>query len=148
MIWNEYPQVSIRVLPLSLWTGSLEDPLDDAGNPIERNGENFMSPKQANPASIHDLPGPAALRAYFFPRQRITITELSRILGLSRDRIYKRIHAGRLNLRILRDEANRPVILLEDVISYLFPDLPPNPAFSEPSVPVRRRPGRPRKPAN
>lgn len=106
-----------------------------------------MNSKPANTSSIHDLPGPAALRAYFFPRQRITITELSRILGLSRDRIYKRIHAGRLNLRILRDEADRPIILLEDVISYLFPDLPQNPSFSEPSTPVKKRPGRPRKPA-
>ncbi len=61
---------------------------------------------------------------------------------MSRDRVYKRIRSGRLHLRIGRDEANRPIILLEDVISYLFQTniLPP----SIPSLVEKRKPGRPR----
>lgn len=80
-----------------------------------------------------ELSGPALLRKAFFPRQCLTITDLSKILGVSRDRIYKRIQAGRLNLRVYRDEANRPLVLLEDLISYLYssaesshPDTPPD----------------------
>ena len=80
-----------------------------------------------------EFSGPALLRKAFFPRQWLTITDISKILGVSRDRVYKRIQAGRLNLRVYRDEANRPLVLLEDLISYLYP---PN---TPPSVPKGRK---------
>ena len=96
-----------------------------------------------------ELSGPALLRKAFYPRQRLTITELSAIIGLSRDRLYKRIVAGKLNLKVQKNECGLPFVLLEDVIQYLYPNHVPSlsPALSpDPGpAPVKRRPGRPRK---
>lgn len=87
-----------------------------------------------------ELSGPALLRKAFFPRQCLTITDLSKVLGLSRDRIYKRFHKGQLNLRIRRDDSGRPLVVLDDLIAYLYPpQTDPNPE------PIKRKPGRPRK---
>ena len=94
-----------------------------------------------------DLPGPALLRKTFHPRQRLTITELSQVIGLSRDRIYKRIRAGKLDLRVQRNECGTPFVLLEDVIQYLYPSssLSPSCHPDQPENKPRRGPGRPRK---
>jgi hypothetical protein len=94
-----------------------------------------------------DLPGPALLRKTFHPRQRLTITELSQVIGLSRDRIYKRIRAGKFDLCVRRNECGTPFVLLEDVIQYLYPSASLSPACHPDPVPapVKRRPGRPRK---
>ena len=96
-----------------------------------------------------DLPGPALLRKTFHPRQRLSITELSQVVGLSRDRIYKRIRAGKFNLPIQRNECGIPFVLLEDVIQYLYPNHTPSlsPAChpDQPENKPRRGPGRPRK---
>ena len=99
-----------------------------------------------------DLPGPALLRKTFHPRQRLTITELSQVIGLSRDRIYKRIRAGKFDLCVKRNECGTPFAALEDVIKYLFPDhVPSSPSVSpalspdQPEIKPRRGPGRPRK---
>ena len=95
-----------------------------------------------------ELSGPALLRKTFHPRQRLSITELSQVVGLSRDRIYKRIRAGKFNLPIQRNECGIPFAALEDVIKYLFPDhVPSSPSVPPDPVPapVKRRPGRPRK---
>ena len=69
-------------------------------------------------AGDFELSGPALLRKAFYPRQRLTITELSAIIGLSRDRLYKRIVAGKLNLNVQKNECGLPFVLLEDVIQY------------------------------
>ena len=99
--------------------------------------------------SDFELSGPALLRKTFYPRQRLTITELSAIVGLSRDRLYKRIVAGKLNLIVQKNECGLPFVLLEDVIQYLYPNHTPSlsPACHPDPVPapVKRRPGRPRK---
>ena len=60
-----------------------------------------------------ELSGPALLRKAFYPRQRLTITELSAIVGLSRDRLYKRVVAGKLNLNVQKNECGLPFVLLE-----------------------------------
>jgi len=91
---------------------------------------------------FYDLSGPAALRKHFFPLIRINITTVARIIGLSRDRIYKRIRAGRLDLRIQYDEARRPFVTIDDLIAYLYPSDPSSPPTQpEPG----RKVGRPRK---
>lgn len=93
---------------------------------------------------FYDLSGPAALRKHFFPLVRINITQVSKIIGLSRDRIYKRIRAGRLDLRIQYDEARRPFVTIDDLISYLYPADPVSPSC-HPDQGQKRGPGRPRK---
>ena len=99
-----------------------------------------------------ELAGPALLRKTFYPRQRLTITELSQVIGLSRDRIYKRIRAGKFDLRVRRNECGTPFVLLDDLIAYLYPDhVPSSPSLSpamspdKPESQPRRGPGRPRK---
>ena len=67
-------------------------------------------------AGDFELSGPALLRKAFYPRQRLTITELSAIVGLSRDRLYKRIVAGKLNLNVQRNECGSPTIAESSVI--------------------------------
>lgn len=91
-----------------------------------------------------ELSGPALLRKTFYPRHRLTITDLSKVLGMSRDRIYKRLHADKLDLKIRQDESKRPFIMLEDLIEYLYPA---NPGLSPSCHPPEKRkgPGRPRK---
>lgn len=99
-----------------------------------------------------ELSGPALLRKTFHPRQRLTVTELSQVIGLSRDRIYKRIRAGKFNLPIQRNECGTPFVTLDDLINYLYPNyVPPSPSLSPAChpdpvpAPVKRGPGRPRK---
>lgn len=99
-----------------------------------------------------ELSGPALLRKTFHPRQRLTITELSQVIGLSRDRIYKRIRTGKFNLRVQKNECGTPFVTVDDLINYLYPNyVPPSPSVSpschpdKPESKPRRGPGRPRK---
>lgn len=92
---------------------------------------------------FYDLSGPAALRKHFFPLVRINVTTVAKIIGLSRDRIYKRIRAGRLDLRIQYDEARRPFVTIDDLISYLYPSSSTTQTQAQPE-PIRKV-GRPRK---
>lgn len=105
-----------------------------------------------SPQDFSEISGPGLLRKAFYPRQRLTITELSQVIGLSRDRIYKRIRAGKFNLRVQKNECGIPFASLEDVIKYLYPDhVPSSPSLSpamspdKPESKPRRGPGRPRK---
>lgn len=87
--------------------------------------------------------GPALIRKFFFPRQRLRISDLPQILGLSRDRLHRRIKSGQLDLRIQKDEAGRPFVRVEDLISYLFPE---EESVTPMSPETPKRPvGRPRK---
>lgn len=101
-----------------------------------------MKIKPVPSSDSFDLAAPNLLRKHFFPRQRLRITEVAPIVGLSRDRLYKRIKANRLNLKIQYDEAGLPFVTVEDLISYLYPAHPSQPSPS--SDPIRKR-GRPRK---
>jgi len=97
-----------------------------------------------------ELSGPALLRKTFFPRHRLTITDLAKVLGLSRDRIYKRMYADKLDLKISYDEAGRPFVVLDDLVEYLYPSSPPSLATA--TTPAHKNnikkpgPSRPRKP--
>ena len=52
-------------------------------------------PRQAfrwtNPPENFRASGPEVLRAYFFPRQVLQIQEAARIIGISREALYKRL---------------------------------------------------------
>ena len=91
------------------------------------------------------LSGAALLRKSFFPRQRLSITELSHVLGMSRDRVYKRINAGLLGVKITKDECGKQFARLDDVISYLYPASDASQNQIECEQLKKRGPGRPRK---
>ncbi len=82
-----------------------------------------------NPPQDFTFSGPEALRAYFFPRQTIQIQEAARIIGVGREALYKRQWRGDESLKIRKRPGNgRQFILLDDLISYLFPSsIPENP---------------------
>lgn len=80
-----------------------------------------------NPPQDFTFSGPEALRAYFFPRQTIQIQEGARILGVGRENMYRADWAGR-GLKLQKRPGGRQYILLDDLISYLFPSsIPENP---------------------
>jgi hypothetical protein len=75
-----------------------------------------------NPPKDFSFPGPEALRAYFFPRQTIQIQEAARVLGIGREAMYRGSAAG---LKFSRRPGGRQFVLLDDLISYLFPSHQP-----------------------
>ncbi|MHB1756936.1 MAG: helix-turn-helix transcriptional regulator [Leptospirillum sp.] len=88
------------------------------------------------------MSGPDALWAYFEPRQVLKLKEASEVLGMSYPHFYRRVQAGTLGLRIRKNEIGERFVLLNDLISYLFP--PTEQAPSSPKT-TKRKPGRPRK---
>jgi hypothetical protein len=94
--------------------------------------------------SIFSLEGPAAVRAQFFPRQRITIIEAGKILGIGYHQIWRLNKAGRLRLRIRTCDADRSYILLDDLIQYLFSSAE-NTVSSHTKKTEKKKLGRPRK---
>nr|EES52025.1 MAG: hypothetical protein UBAL3_94580001a [Leptospirillum ferrodiazotrophum] len=104
-----------------------------------------------NPPQNFNFSGPEALRAYFFPRQTVQIQEAARIIGVGREAIYKRQWRGNTALRLSRRPGSkRQFILLDDLISYLFPPENPLPASSDNAQSdctngvTTKKPGRPR----
>ncbi|MHB8370908.1 MAG: hypothetical protein ACYDBP_14695 [Leptospirales bacterium] len=95
---------------------------------------------------VFNLSGPAAIRQFFFPKQRLKINEVAPFVGLCRPQIYRRAKAGKLDLRIRYDEAGMPFVVLEDLVRYLYPssDAAPLDSPSPPPQPLPKR-GRPRK---
>ena len=73
-----------------------------------------------NPPQDFSFSGPEALRAYFFPRQTVQIQEAARVLGVGRENMYRADWAGR-GLKFQKRPGGRQYILLDDLISYLFP---------------------------
>lgn len=73
-----------------------------------------------NPPQDFHFSGPEALRAYFFPRQTIQIQEAARVLGVGRENMYRADWAAR-GLKFRKRPSGRQFILLDDLISYLFP---------------------------
>lgn len=86
-----------------------------------------------------NLSGPAAIRQLFFPKQRLRITDVAPVIGICRARIYRRMKAGQLDLRIQKDEAGSPFVLLDDLVEYFYPTSPALPP------PAHNGPGRRRK---
>ena len=83
-------------------------------------------PKQAfrwtNSPQKFQHSGPEALRAFFFPRQILQIQEAARIIGICREALYKRQWRGQNSLKISKHPGTgRQFIILEDLISFLFP---------------------------
>lgn len=100
-----------------------------------------------NESQDFSLSGPQALRAFFFPRQTVQIQEAARIMGISREAVYKRIWKGNNTLKISKTGSGRQFILLEDLISYLYPSPSPSvtSSLTTSSSTPSRGPGRPRK---
>ena len=94
---------------------------------------------------IYALPGPSGLRKFYFPRQRLTLAEASRILGISYIQLYRLDRSGTAPIHV-RDDSNGTLryVLLEDLIAYLFPGSGIS-APAHPEIPHKKR-GRPRKP--
>lgn len=88
------------------------------------------------------MTGPEALRSFFFPRQTVQIQEAARILGIGREAFYKRIWKGNNDLKISKTASSRQFILLDDLISYLYPSVT---SLTSPVSQAKRTPGRPRK---
>ena len=93
--------------------------------------EGCVVPKQAfrwtNSPPNFQVSGQEALRAYFFPRQILQIQEAARIIGISREAIYKRQWRGDNSLVLRKFPTGRQYVLLEDLISYLFHSEAPHP---------------------
>lgn len=94
---------------------------------------------------IYTLPGPAALRKYFFPRQRIKLVEAAKILGISYVQLYRLDCASQAPIPIRNEPGRERFVLLEDVIKYLFPESSTLPPLHFITTPKKR--GRPRKPS-
>lgn len=88
------------------------------------------------------LSGPDALRAYFAPRQVLRLKEAALCLNLSYSHFFRRIQAGTLNLKIRENEVGERFVLIDDLISYIFP--PTEQATYSPPI-VKKKLGRPRK---
>ena len=68
-------------------------------------------------------PGAILLAQQFHPRHKLSIPDVSPVLGMSRDGLYKRIRTGKIGLKVRRDELGKQWILLSDLIAYLFPEI-------------------------
>lgn len=99
---------------------------------------------------LFNLSGSSAIRQFFFPKQRLRITDVAPVVGISRGRIYKRMKAGQLDLRIQYDESGLPFVTLDDLVEYLYPS---SPSLAPTTPPAHKTnnfkrpggPGRPRK---
>jgi len=109
---------------------------------------NIQTSKTSLSPESFELSSPALLRKHFFPRQRLKITEVAAIIGISRVRLHHRIREGHCDLRIQRDEVGLPFVTVEDLVRYLYPE-DPHSTELEPECKIRRAgPGRPRKAVN
>ena len=96
---------------------------------------------------MFELSGRARIRAMFHPRQRVGLIAAGKVLGLSYPQLNRRIHQGKLDLRIHRDEYGQMYVLVDDLAAYLFPSDNDSSQFPLPSFPSvsTKRPGRPRR---
>lgn len=94
---------------------------------------------------IYELSGPAAIRAMFFPRQRVSLKEAAGILGLGYHRLWKLHKEGSLSLPVRLDDSGRSFVLIEDLITYVFSSHELDNGISRYHIKNKKRPGRPRK---
>ena len=102
-------------------------------------------PQKSSPLTP-GLSGPDALRAFFFPRQILRLNEASTCLGMTYSHFFRRIQAGTLSLKIRKNEVGERFVLLDDLISYIFPPSETDLAASSPPS-AKKKTGRPRKSA-
>lgn len=96
--------------------------------------------------AIFSLTGPAALRAHFFPRQRVSIKEAGKIIGVGYHQLWKLSKTGRLKLRIRTCDAGRSYVLLDDLIEYIFsPSKTDAISSTTKTEDQKKKSGRPRK---
>ena len=106
-----------------------------------------LSHSRKNPSTVTPpgLSGPDALRAYFFPRQVLRLNESAECLGMSYSHFFRRVQAGTLDLKIRKNEVGERFVLLDDLISYIFPPSEPDSSSLPPAKKAKAKPGRPRK---
>jgi predicted DNA-binding transcriptional regulator AlpA len=102
-----------------------------------------LSHSRQNQSTNNVLSGPQALREFFDPRQVLRLKEAAQVLNLSYSHFFRRIQAGTLDLRIRKNEIGERYVLLDDLITYIFP--PTEESLSSPTLARKRGPGRPRK---
>ena len=106
----------------------------------------LLSHSQKNPSTVipSGLSGPDALRAYFAPRQVLRLKEAAACVGMSYSHFFRRVHAGTLGLKIRKNEIGERYVLLDDLISYIFPTTEQATSAS-PTKKAKAKLGRPRK---
>ena len=88
------------------------------------------------------LSGKDRLRAYFEPRQVLRLKEAAQCIGQSYSYFFRGVQAGTLGLKIRKNEAGQRYVLLDDLITYIFPS---EESPSSPPPAKKAKPGRPRK---
>lgn len=107
-----------------------------------------LSHSKKNPSTVTPpgtppgLSGPDALRAYFAPRQVLRLKEAALCLNYSYSHFFRRIQSGTLDLKIRKNEVGERFVLLDDLISYIYPPSEESPSSP---LPAKRKVGRPRK---
>lgn len=90
-----------------------------------------------------EMSGPARVRAMFFPKVRVGLGEVSRILGMSYMQIYKRMREGTISIQVRKEKGGHPFVMVDDLIAYLYPS---DPALAPSCRPEPKKgPGRRRK---
>lgn len=90
----------------------------------------------------YELSGPVSIRQFFFPKQRLLITDIAPFIGICRSRIYKRVKSRQLKLRIQYDATGLPFVTLDALVQYLYPS---NTSPSTPPAPPHKMFDQPRK---
>ena len=103
-----------------------------------------LSHSKKNPSTVSSagLSGPDFLRAYFGIRQRLHLKEAAQCIGQSYSYFFRGVQAGTLGLKIRKNEAGQRYVLLDDLITYIFPS---EESPSSPPPAKKAKPGRPRK---
>lgn len=68
------------------------------------------------------LTGPELLFKQFLPKHRLNVSEISPVLGIGKDALWKRIREGKCDLRLQKDEHGTIFITIQDLARYLYPD--------------------------
>lgn len=103
----------------------------------------FSNPAATSPDKKLDFwqNGPSLLRQHYFPRQRVTLGEAGRILGMAPTTFWRHFSRNEKSALPIRHDNSGRYVLLDDLISYLF-----GPGRDTPLPPTEgKKRGRPRK---
>lgn len=95
--------------------------------------------------NLYELSGRARIRAMVHPRQRVGLIEAGKLIGRSYCQLHRRIQQGKLTLRIQKDEFGQMFVTIDDLAAYLFPDEQSSQPPLPPSLPTKKKVGKPRK---